>query len=198
MLRVPNYGDRAMSKSVPSDGVANRLVLAMCKQESGLAAYPRSQVDAVLNDETLKSCEYGTLALLAYCYREAFGAISCPAQKHLEVKAWQSSHYREYMGARKGKRKGAAAVVPDSDPLAVLAALHDAPAVLAADAAPAQPAETIASEVEPVVEAPAPVEPTTDSTTATEIAVETPSEPQAAIALSEVEQLVAMLGEDDK
>lgn len=101
-----------------SDGRINQLVLAMCQK--GLATYDREDVDAVLTHTHLDQCEYATLALVAYQYRTAFGALHCPTQQFIETRAAQSPAYQQYTGRRGKRRNGRPTPPPPGDPLLVL------------------------------------------------------------------------------
>jgi len=103
-----------MSKAVKSDGRVNALILKMC--ERGLGFYDRKDVNAILMDENaLRQCEHGTLCFAFFSYERAFGLKNWHIQRHIEIKAWQSSCYRDFVGF---KKPGAAPVELEAgDPL---------------------------------------------------------------------------------
>lgn len=107
-----------MGKAMPSDGRVNQAVNQMC--DRGMDQYKKNQVDQILKDESmLKQCTHETLCRAFYEYSKAFKEKNWHIQKHIEIKAWQSSTFRTFMG---GQKKGAPPPNDDedSDPLTKL------------------------------------------------------------------------------
>jgi hypothetical protein len=68
------------------------------------------------------------LLLAAYTYLTAFTERCWPIQRHIEIKAWQSSGYRAFCGVmpKSRRRRGAGLSPTEGDPLQVLLAMSKA------------------------------------------------------------------------
>lgn len=89
-----------MSKAVKSDGRVNQAINEMC--DRGLSSYDKGKVDKIfLDEDMLRQCEHETLCRAFYEYANTYKEKNWHIQKHIEIKAWQSSVYREFMRNRK-------------------------------------------------------------------------------------------------
>lgn len=104
-----------MSDACPSDGTVN---IAFLDLAAKMANYDQQEVDAVLRESKLKQCQYGTLIRLQAAYMDTFEEeISWAIHEHIDIKAKQSSVWREYKDKKKSKHKNAGS---GDDPLTIL------------------------------------------------------------------------------
>lgn len=116
-----------MSTAVKSDGTVNAAVLTLAQNgfvDAKQKQLAPTQVDAMLTEAVLRQCKHETLCLAMYAYVQAFQAKNWAIQKHLEIKAWQSEPYRNFMGGRKlGSPAPAIANGLNGDPIATAIAI---------------------------------------------------------------------------
>lgn len=107
-----------MSKAVKSDGKVNRLIWDLSQT---MAGRNREEVELVLsNHDLLKQCEYGTLCSVQAAFIFTFKEPHWPIHEHIEIKAKQSSKWREYERRRKMSDVSGGDGEYLSDPLAEL------------------------------------------------------------------------------